>query len=87
MQILLAGIGLSLLVWAGSVVASGESVAQALVLAAMAATALVVASLLGGRSGVRLPTPARLDELVGRAEAVAIERAEAQGDPEVSAGG
>ncbi len=28
------------------------------------------------RGGVRLPTPARLDELAGRAEAAAVERAE-----------
>ncbi|MEA2510456.1 MAG: hypothetical protein QOG21_2538 [Actinomycetota bacterium] len=39
--------------------------------------ALGAAVLLQGQAGVRLPVPARLEELTGRAESVAIERAEA----------
>ena len=31
-----------------------------------------------GQGGIRMPTPARLDELAGRAERAAIDRAEAQ---------
>jgi hypothetical protein len=38
--------------------------------------ALGAAWLLQGPGGVRMPTPARLEELAGRAEAAAVERAE-----------
>jgi hypothetical protein len=41
---------------------------------------LSVAVLLQGQGGVRLPVPARLEELTGRAESAAIERAEMVGD-------
>ncbi len=51
-------------------------VAQPLVLVTLAGISLVAASLLQQGSGVRLPVPARLDELAGRAENAAIERAE-----------
>ena len=36
---------------------------------------------LGGPGAVRVPTPARLDELAGRAESVAIERAQEAASP------
>ena len=52
------------------------SAVQVIVLAVLGAGALAGAYLLGGRSGVRIPTPARLDELAGRAETAAVERAE-----------
>jgi hypothetical protein len=39
-------------------------------------TALAGAFLLQGSDGVRVPTPARLDELTGRAEQSAVQRAE-----------
>lgn len=51
------------------------SVVQPLVLLAIGSVFLAGGILLGGRT-VRVPTPARLEELVGRAESVALERAE-----------
>ena len=52
------------------------SVGQSAVLIALGAIALGAAALLQDGSGVRVPTPARLDELAGRAERTAIEKAE-----------
>jgi hypothetical protein len=49
---------------------------QTTVLVALGLGALAGAMLLQGPGGVRLPTPARLDELTGRAEAAAVSRAE-----------
>jgi hypothetical protein len=49
---------------------------QVVVLGALGAGALICAFLLGGPSGVRIPTPARLDELAGRAEDAAVEKVE-----------
>jgi hypothetical protein len=47
------------------------------VLTVLGAGALVSALLLqGGSETVRIPTPARLDELAGRAEQAAVQRAE-----------
>jgi hypothetical protein len=46
------------------------------VLVILAAGSLAAAAALGGRSGVKIPTPARLEELVGRAEQAAVQRAE-----------
>lgn len=91
MQGILVGAASALLVYAGFAAArvSGSeqnvaidaqpapSIMQPVALGVAAVIALVVAALLGGRRGVRLPTPARLDELAGRAERVAVERAEA----------
>ncbi len=51
------------------------SVVQPLVLGVLGFIFLTGGVLLGGRT-VRIPTPARLEELVGRAESVALERAE-----------
>ncbi len=51
-------------------------VTQTLVLAALGAGALGAAVSLQGTGGVRIPTPARLEELAGRAEAAAVTRAE-----------
>jgi TRAP-type C4-dicarboxylate transport system permease small subunit len=51
------------------------SIVQTVVLGALGIGALGAAVLLQG-SGVRLPTPARLEELAGRAEAAVAERAE-----------
>lgn len=45
-------------------------------LAVLGLGALGAARLLQGPGGVRMPTPARLEELAGRAEAAAVERAE-----------
>ncbi|MBA3350741.1 MAG: hypothetical protein H0T12_09330 [Actinobacteria bacterium] len=56
--------------------ATPPPLAQALVLAALGAGALGAAVSLQGTGGVRIPTPARLEELAGRAEAVAVGRAE-----------
>lgn len=50
--------------------------AQPIVLLVLAAGSLAAARALGGKAGVRIPTPARLEELVGRAEKAAVERAE-----------
>ena len=52
------------------------SLVQPIVLVALAGAAFGAALLLQERSTVRIPTPARLDELTQRAEQVAIERAE-----------
>lgn len=52
------------------------SSAQTIVLSALGLTALAGALVLQGDGTVRIPTPARLDELAGRAERQAIERAE-----------
>lgn len=49
---------------------------QAVVLVVLAGVAFGAATLLQENSTVRVPTPSRLDELAGRAEKVAIERAE-----------
>ena len=49
---------------------------QTIVLAVLGLAAGVGALLLQGERGVRMPTPARLEELAGRAEAEAVERAE-----------
>jgi hypothetical protein len=51
-------------------------VAATVVLAVFGVGALVGAFLLGGPGGVRVPTPARLDEFAGRAESAAMARAE-----------
>lgn len=52
------------------------SVVQTVVLLAIGGIALGGAALLQDGGSVRVPTPARLDELAGRAEATAIEKAE-----------
>ena len=49
---------------------------QTAVLVVIAGLAFAAATLLQENSTVRVPTPARLDDLAGRAEQVAIERAE-----------
>ena len=49
---------------------------QTVVLVVLGAAAFGAALLLQDTSTVRVPTPAKLDELAGRAEKVAIERAE-----------
>lgn len=51
------------------------SLVQPVVLTVVGAIFLGGGLLLGGRT-VRVPTPARLEELVGRAESVALEKAE-----------
>ena len=48
---------------------------QTLVLAVLGAGSLGAAVSLQGPGGVRIPTPARLEELAGRAEAAAVSRA------------
>jgi TRAP-type C4-dicarboxylate transport system permease small subunit len=49
---------------------------QTIVLVVIAGLAFAAATILQGDSTVRVPTPSRLDELAGRAEQVAIEKAE-----------
>ena len=62
---------------AGEIDAPREpSQVQTVVLVVLGAVAFGAATLLQGDSTVRVPTPARLDELAGRAEQVAIDRAE-----------
>src|ERR671915_1370241 len=50
-------------------------IGQVVVPAALALVAIGAAMWLGGPGGVRIPTPARLEELAGRAEDVAVKRA------------
>ena len=56
---------------------AAPSAAKSVVIAVLGLGALGAAVLLQGQGGVRLPVPARLEELTGRAESTAIERAEA----------
>lgn len=55
---------------------SKPSAVETVVLVILGAAALAGAFALQAPEGVRMPTPARLEELAGRAEKVAIERAE-----------
>lgn len=52
------------------------SVVQTIVLVSLGGVSIALAGALGAGGVVRLPTPARVDELAGRAESVAIQRAE-----------
>jgi hypothetical protein len=52
------------------------SATEVVALALLGIGALASARALQGPGGIRIPTPARLEELAGRAEAVAVERAE-----------
>lgn len=62
---------------AGEIDAPGRpSAVQTIVLSVLGLGALGGALLLQGDGTVKIPTPARLDELAGRAERQAIERAE-----------
>jgi hypothetical protein len=56
---------------------SRPSAAQVVVLGVLGLGALAGAFLLGGPGGARMPTPARLEELTGRAEGSAAKRASA----------
>jgi hypothetical protein len=55
------------------------SVVQSVVLVSLGLGSLTAAFLVQGDRTVRIPTPARLEELTGRAEAAAVERAERVG--------
>jgi hypothetical protein len=57
-------------------VPTAPSTSKTVVLAILGAGFLGAAVLLQGEGGVRMPVPARLEELTGRAESTAIERAE-----------
>ena len=65
-----------------STLARPATVGQPIVLGVMALAAWGAAWLLGDGRGVRIPTPARLDELAGRAERAALERVETTGGDE-----
>jgi hypothetical protein len=52
------------------------SAVQAVVLAILGVGSMAAALSLGGREGVRIPTPSRLDDLAGRAQATAVQRAQ-----------
>jgi hypothetical protein len=54
------------------------SAAQTVVLVVVGIGALAAALLVQGDGSVRVPTPARLDELTGRAERAAVRRAESR---------
>lgn len=73
-QILLVLIALSLIAF-GVYSFANRTAAQAIVLSIIGVVAAGVAYLLSDGPSVRVPTPARLDELAGRAERVAIEKA------------
>ena len=51
------------------------------VLGILGAGALGAAVAIGGRGAVRVPSPARIEELTGRAEAAAVKRAEQGAEP------
>ncbi len=58
------------------------SLAQPVVLVILGGLSITAAAALQAGSGVKLPTPARLDDLAGRAEREAIERAERSANPD-----
>lgn len=74
-QVLLVLIAIGLAAFAGYSSRDG-SLAQVLVTVVLGGVALAAAGALADGRDVRIPTPARLDELAGRAERAAIERAE-----------
>lgn len=55
---------------------SDPSIVQGAVLVVLGGISLTAGMLLNAGGAVRMPTPARLDDLAGRAEAVAVARAE-----------
>jgi hypothetical protein len=59
---------------------AAPSTSKSIVIAILGLGALGAAMLLQADGGVRLPVPARLEELTGRAESAAIERAESPSD-------
>jgi hypothetical protein len=63
---------------------AAPSAAKSFVVAILGFGALSAAVLLQGQGGVKLPVPARLEELTGRAESAAIERAETPADSPAS---
>ena len=91
-QGLLVAVGIALLFFAGNQWARSNgfddaaanraggptppSTGEVVALALLGAGALAAARVLQGPGGIRIPTPARLEELAGRAEAAAVERAE-----------
>ena len=74
MQILLVAIALGLIAF-GVFSFAERTAAQAIVVLIVGALAGGAAYLLSDGPSVRVPTPARLDELAGRAERVALEKA------------
>ena len=56
-----------------------ESTARTIVLGMVGLAAVAGAVALQGRGGVRIPTPARLEDLAGRAEATVAERSRREG--------
>lgn len=73
MQILLAVLSLGAIVF-GVYSFGARSTSQAVVLLVLGAVCAGGAFLLSDGPSVRIPTPARLDELAGRAEQVAISK-------------
>lgn len=74
-QVLLVLISGALTMFAGYSLALDRGVAQVVVLVILGGIAIGAAGLLSDGPSVRIPTPARLDELAGRAESVALEKA------------
>lgn len=78
-QFLFVALGIVMLVLAIFPLRSGGTITRTAVLAFMGLGSVGVALLLQDGSGVRMPVPARLDELAGRAESVAVARVETAG--------
>ena len=74
-QLVLVLVSGGLMMFAGYSLALDRGIAQVVVLTILGGVAIGAAALLSDGPSVRIPTPARLDELAGRAEAVAIEKA------------
>jgi hypothetical protein len=100
MQGLLAVIAVALFVFAGFTLtralnsdgapsnfgaSTKPSVVEPIVLILLGVGVLLGARALQSPEGIRMPTPARLEELAGRAEKVAIERAEQIAEEQSSA--
>jgi drug/metabolite transporter (DMT)-like permease len=71
-QVLFVLIGLALITWA---VLYREDLGRTVVLGLLGAVAIAAAVMLQ-RAGLSMPIPVRLDELTGRAELAAVERAQ-----------
>ena len=74
-QMLLVLVSGGLMMFAGYSLALDRSLSQVFVLMVLGGIAIGAAGMLSDGPSVRIPTPARLDDLAGRAEAVAIEKA------------
>jgi uncharacterized protein YwlG (UPF0340 family) len=75
-QVLLVLVAGGLMAFAGYSYAADQPIVQVVVIMILGGVAIGAAGALSDGRAVRVPIPARLEELAGRAERAAIERAE-----------